>query len=70
MHPIRALREKTGLTQVAFGKLLGIPRRTIQNWENGVRKVPPYVVALIAFRLQYYTPEEANEDDASGTEPG
>ena len=52
-NPIRAIRAETGLSQVGFGAALGIPRRTIEAWETGVRTCPTYVVELIAFRVQH-----------------
>jgi DNA-binding XRE family transcriptional regulator len=36
-------RAATGLSQVAIGKKLGIPRRTIENWESGESVPPEYV---------------------------
>jgi len=54
MEQIRKLRESTGLSQTEFGKRLGgIPLRSIQNWENGVRACPDYVVQLIAYRVEH-----------------
>lgn len=35
----------------AFAELLGIPKRSIENWESGVSKPPEYVVRLIAFYI-------------------
>lgn len=52
-NPIRALRAETGLTQAGFSAVLGIPRRTIQNWETGERECPAYVIDLIAFRIKH-----------------
>lgn len=52
-NPIRAIRAGTGLSQVAFGAALHIPRRTIEEWEAGNRSCPPYVVELIAYRVQH-----------------
>ena len=50
---IKELRWDTGLHQAEFGKRMGgIPLRTIQNWENGVRTPPEWVVELIAFRVE------------------
>ena len=51
-NPIRAIRAGTGLSQVAFGAALHIPRRTIEEWEAGNRSCPPYVAELIAYRVQ------------------
>lgn len=54
MNQIREIRKSTGLSQTEFGKRLGgIPLRTIQNWENGARACPPYVVELIAYRVEH-----------------
>lgn len=52
-NPIRALRAETGLTQAGFSAALGIPRRTIQNWETGERECPAYVIDLIAYRIKH-----------------
>lgn len=53
MKDIKELRQSTGLSQTRFGQLLGgIPLRTIQNWENGVRQCPEWVVELIAYRVE------------------
>ena len=30
-----------------------MPRRTIEEWEAGNRSGPPYVVELIAYRVQH-----------------
>lgn len=53
MSDIRALRTSAGLTQQQFSDLLGIPKRTIENWEGGKRQPPDYLVRLIAFFLSH-----------------
>ena len=35
MHRIKELREAKGLTQEAFGALLGVNQSTIASWESG-----------------------------------
>ena len=52
-NPIRTIRAETGLTQAGFSAYLGIPRRTLEDWEAGARSCPAYVVELIAFRVQH-----------------
>lgn len=44
---IREIRGLTGLSQAKFGQKYGIPVRTIQDWEAGVRTPPTYVEALL-----------------------
>ncbi len=36
---VSTIREKTGLPQTQFAKLLGVSLRTLQDWEQG-RRVP------------------------------
>lgn len=44
---IKDIRALTGLSQAAFAKKYGIPLNSIHNWEQGVRKPPAYVLALL-----------------------
>ena len=49
---IKELRQQAGLTQKEFSILFGIPKRTIEDWERGVRTPAPYLVSLIEFKLR------------------
>lgn len=49
---IKEIREKHGLSKTQLSDVSGIPYRTIQNWEAGVRKCPEYVEKLLAFYLE------------------
>ena len=46
--PMRELVGRTGLSQTAFAKRAGIPRRTVQGWCLGERDCPAYVRFLLA----------------------
>lgn len=48
---LKEARIKAGLTQQQMSDLLEIPKRSIENWENGSRKCPPYVERLIINEL-------------------
>lgn len=48
---IKGLRIQAGMTQKAFAEYLGIPHRTIQNWEGGQRTCPEYVEKMILDKL-------------------
>ena len=53
MQTIKEIRSSTGLSQVKFCEALNIPRRTLEDWEREKTTPPPYVVELIAFRVQH-----------------
>ncbi len=45
-------RLNAGLTQQQMSDIMEIPKRTIENWESGLRKCPPYVERLIIKELR------------------
>lgn len=49
--PIKEVRLSAGLTRKQMSDLLGVPLRTLEDWESGKRKPPEYVVSLIIFKL-------------------
>jgi DNA-binding transcriptional regulator YiaG len=49
---IKELRAQTGLSQTAFAKYFEIPLRTVQDWEQGRRTPPEYLVELMAEKLK------------------
>lgn len=49
---IKELIEASGMNQTAFGKYFGIPRRTVQNWDLGLRKCPEYILDLMKYKLE------------------
>ena len=51
-YEIKAVREKTGMNRKDFAEWLGIPYRTISDWEHGERKMPDYVLRLIAYKVR------------------
>lgn len=34
---VKAIREQTGLSQTHFARLIGVSKRTLENWEQGRR---------------------------------
>ena len=45
---LKQSREKAGFTQASFAKTLGVPLRTIQNWEQGHREPRLDMLATLA----------------------
>lgn len=49
---IRDARKAAGLTQQQMSDLLGIPKRTIESWEAGVRVPPEWAEKLVLEKLK------------------
>ena len=49
---IRELRERTGMTRKDFAMHIGIPLRTVEDWEAGRRSPPEYIPRLISYQLR------------------
>lgn len=48
---IKEARKKAGLTQKEVHELIGVPVRTLQNYEAGVRDCPEWVEKLLIEKL-------------------
>ncbi len=46
------LRESTGMNRREFCEYFGIPYRTVQDWELGNRKMPDYLLRLMAYKIK------------------
>ena len=49
---MKELRESTGMNRKEFCEYFGIPYRTVTEWERGTRKMPDYVLRLLAYRIK------------------
>ena len=47
----KMIREQSGMNRKDFSEWLGIPYRTMQEWELGRRVMPEYVLRLIAYKV-------------------
>ena len=50
-YAIKAIREQSGMSRKDFSAWLGVPYRTMQEWELGRRMMPEYVLRLIAYKV-------------------
>ena len=53
---VKAIREKTGLSQSRFALLLGVSKRTLENWEQGRRH--PTGPARVLLKILDKEPEQ------------
>lgn len=49
---LEKLRTLSGMTRPQFAEYFGIPYRTIQNWELGLRECPDYLLKLMQYKLE------------------
>lgn len=69
MSKIKEARQKARLTQEEMSHLLGIPKRTIGDWETETRTPPPYVEKLVVAELQRMYPVEYQKKDTQKVYP-
>jgi DNA-binding transcriptional regulator YiaG len=50
---IKSARKASGLSQLAMSKRLGIPARTIEDWEAGKSHPSDWVVKLVVDKLKH-----------------
>ncbi len=50
-YAFKMIREESGMSRNEFSAWLGVPYRTMQEWELGRRKMPEYVLRLIAYKV-------------------
>lgn len=50
---IKELRQECGMTRKEFSDHIGIPVRTLEDWEAGRRTPPEYIPRLIMYQLMY-----------------
>ena len=49
---LRKLRESTGMNRKEFCEYFEIPYMTVTDWELGNRRVPQYLLRLMAYKIQ------------------
>ncbi len=62
---IKNLREKTGLSRRAFATTMGIPLRTIEDWEAARRTPPEYIPRLLAYKIEMDLKNKCKEAKAT-----
>ena len=50
-YAFKMIRTQSGMNRKDFSAWLGIPYRTMQEWELGRRQMPDYVLRLIAYKV-------------------
>lgn len=61
MTTIKEARQAAGLTQKAAAELLEVPKRTLENWEEGHRAPKPWIQRLIIKELLEIAAQKEND---------
>ena len=49
INRLKKIREDLGMNRTEFSQYMGIPLRTLEEWEAGRRMMPDYVLRLITY---------------------
>lgn len=49
---LKEMRKEANMTQKDFAGYFGIPIRTIEDWERGIRHMPDYVLRLFIYKME------------------
>lgn len=61
---LRKLRESTGMNRKEFCEYFDIPYMTVTDWELGNRRVPQYLLRLMAYKIETEKlADKRNKDD-------
>ena len=52
IETLKKLRDEARCNRREFSDYMGIPLRTLEEWESGRRKMPDYVLRLIAYQIR------------------
>lgn len=52
IHTLKEIRDMLNVNRTEFSRYMGISLRTLEEWEAGRRKMPDYVLRLIAYYVK------------------
>ena len=64
---LKAMRKEARMSQSYFCGYFGIPRRTLEDWERGIKHMPDYLLRLMVYKLETEHIIQHHEDWATYT---
>lgn len=49
---LKSMRKEANMTQKDFAEYFGIPIRTVEDWERGIRHMTDYVLRLFVYKME------------------
>ena len=65
---LRKLRESTGMNRKEFCEYFEIPYMTVTDWELGNRRVPQYLLRLMAYKIEIEKLADKKKENGKGYE--
>ena len=63
---LRKLRESTGMNRKEFCEYFDIPYMTVTDWELGNRRVPQYLLRLMAYKIEIEKLADKKRENGKG----
>ena len=63
---LRKLRESTGMNRKEFCEYFEIPYMTVTDWELGNRRVPQYLLRLMAYKIEIEKLADKKRENGKG----
>lgn len=60
---IADVRKAMNLSQMMFSQFVGIPKRTIEDWEAGKRRINPYQLCMISYIVWEMLQEDKDDNE-------
>ncbi len=67
-HILKQIRQRRGMSQAELGKRLGMPQRTISNYEGGVSRIPSNLLPKFAAVLRASVAELLGQKQTPGAD--
>ncbi len=52
INRLKKIRNDLGMNRTEFSRYIGIPLRTLEEWEAGRRQMPDYVLRLLSYYIR------------------
>ena len=63
---LKKLRESTGMNRKEFCEYFEIPYMTVTDWELGNRRVPQYLLRLMAYKIEIEKLADKKRENGKG----
>ena len=66
INRLKKMRNDLGMNRTEFSRYIGIPLRTLEEWEAGRRQMPDYVLRLLSYYIRMEQFIQENQIELKG----